>query len=389
MGKILLTGISQKTALSVVSVILLCLAPAGCSLGPGAMKGNRLDYNVSVQRSNNEELLLNIVRSRYAEPPFFLQVGAISSSFSYSANLGVSGTVYERGGAAYSNTLAPNLGAGIAENPTITYVPIQGEKAVKQLQSELRLDRFLILTRVGWRIESLLWLAALRIGELHNYEIPLTSGEPADRSYGKFLELAHTLGNMQDRGDLEFVSLYKGEDGADYLAMKLNHLDEREANGVETLLGIAPERLSLPGGRFLSTIELTSVRDLIPCNREKGKCNRVPIKLKSFFEMLLDLALYVDVPADEERKRTARPFSPPTGELISRKGLHAGLIKVRSQDTQPDDAYVAVPYRGRWFSIADDDLRSKAFLMLVGSIFSLQSGDLQTVAPVLTLPVGR
>lgn len=388
MGKTPLTRISQETVALPVFVILLCLALAGCSLGPKALKGNRLDYNVSIQRSNNEELLLNIVRARYAEPPFFLQVGAISSSFSYSASLGASGTIYERGGAA-SNTLVPNLGAGIAENPTITYTPIQGEKAVKQLQAELRLDRFLILTRIGWGIESLLWLAVVQIGNLHNFDIPVTSGEPADRSYGKFLELAHTLGKMQARGDLEFVSLYKGEDGADYLTMKLHHPDEREATVVETLLGVAPERLSLPGGRFVSTIELTSVRDLMPCNREKGKCNRVPIKLKSFFEMLLDLALYVAVPAEEERNRTARPFTPPAGGLTARKGLHAGLINVRSQGTQPDDAYVAVPYRGRWFSIADDDLRSKAYLMLVGSIFSLQSGELQIVAPVLTLPVGR
>jgi hypothetical protein len=50
---------------------------------------------------------------------------------------------------------------------------------------------------------------------------------------------------------------------------------------------------------------------------------------------------------------------------------------------------VAVPYRNRWFYIADDDLPSKAYMMLVGSIFSLQAGDLPMVTPLLTLPVGR
>ncbi|MDZ4165243.1 MAG: hypothetical protein U1C55_08955, partial [Smithellaceae bacterium] len=294
------------------------------------------------------------------------------------------------GGAPYGNILMPNLGAGISENPTITYSPIQGEKAVTQLQSELRLDRFLILTRIGWGIESLMWLTVAQIGELRNFDVPLGGGESLDRSYGKFLELSQLLKEIQSRGDLEFVSLYKGKDGADYLTMKLHLLDEREATRVETLLGITPQRVSLPGGRFVSSIELTSVRDLTPCASEKGNCARIPIKLKSFFEMLLDLALYVDVPAEEQLKQIARPFiKPSAGEITTRKGLHSGLIKVRHQWTEPGDAYVAVPYRGRWFYIADDDLPSKAYLMLAGSIFSLQSGDLQTAAPVLTLPVGR
>jgi hypothetical protein len=74
--------------------ILLAVLLTGCSLGPKALQGNRLDYNVSVQRSNNEELLLNLVRARYAEPLFFLQVGSISSSLSYSASVGASATFY-------------------------------------------------------------------------------------------------------------------------------------------------------------------------------------------------------------------------------------------------------------------------------------------------------
>jgi len=380
---------SKKRLAIMLAGMILCLALAGCSLGPKALKGNRLDYNVSVQKSNNEELLLNIVRARYAEPLFFLQVGSISSSFSYSANVAAAGTVYERGGAAYSNFLTPSLGAGMSENPTITYTPVQGEKAVRQLQSEIKLDRFLMLVRMGWSIESLMWLSVIQIGELRNFEIHIATGEVMGRSYQKFLDLASMLGVMQTRGDLEFVRLYKGDGGLDGLTMKLRYLNEGEAETVENLLGIHPERVLLPGGRLVATIELTSVHDFTSCGAEKGKCNRVAVKLKSFFDMLTDLALYVDVTSDEQARRIARPFKPLPGYLVSRRGPHAGLINIRARGGQPGDAYVSVPYRGRWFYIADDDLRSKAYLMLVGSIFSLQSGDLQTAAPVLTLPVGR
>jgi len=371
--------------------ILLAVFLTGCSLGPKALQGNRLDYNVSVQRSNNEELLLNLVRARYAEPLFFLQVGSISSSFSYSASVGASATFYHnhRHNVPIADFYTPSLGAGMSEAPTITYTPLQGEKAVKQLQSEMRLDRFLILTRIGWSIESLMWLSVVQIGELRNFSVDITTGEGIEPSYHKFLELAHMLGEMQSRGDIEFVSLCRGETGADCLRLQLRYLDQREAEKLEGLLGIKAERIALPGGRFVSTMELTTVRDFTPYEREKDKCTRIPVKLKSFFEMLLDLALYVEVPADEEMKRIARPFKSLPKDILSRGGLHAGLIRIKSRWDQPGDAFAAVPYRNRWFYIADDDLRSKAYMMLVGSIYSLQSGDLPTVTPLLTLPVGR
>jgi len=390
----IMTGARRRKKTSQAAIFMLAgtlffTVLAGCSLGPKALKGNRLDYNVSVQKSNNEELVLNIVRARYAEPLFFLQVGSISSSFSYSASVAASGTVYERGGAAYSNFLTPSLGAGIAENPTITYTPIQGERAIRQLQSEIKLERFLMLARMGWDIESLMWLSVIQIGELRNLEIHIATGEFIGRSYLKFLDLAHLLGQMQARGDLEFVRLTKGDGGSEGLTMKLRYLNEEEAQKVENLMGVHPERVLVPGGRFASAFELVSVHDFMSCGAEKGKCSRVAVKLKSFFDMLTDLALHVDVTADEQARRIARPFKSLPGELTSRKGPHTSLISIRAAGSQPGESYIAVPYRGRWFYIADDDLRSKAYLMLVGSIFSLQSGDLPSAAPVLTLPVGR
>jgi hypothetical protein len=83
------------------------------------------------------------------------------------------------------------------------------------------------------------------------------------------------------------------------------------------------------------------------------------------------------------------PFQPPTGEVASREGIHTGLVKVKSQLTQPANAFVAVPYRNRWFYIDDEDLKTKSGFMALNSIFSLQSGDLPSTSPVLTIPVGR
>ena len=45
--------------------------------------------------------------------------------------------------------------------------------------------------------------------------------------------------------------------------------------------------------------------------------------------------------------------------------------------------------RGSRFYIDDSDLESKSTFSLPGQLFALQSGQLKSTAPVLTLPVGN
>jgi hypothetical protein len=49
------------------------------------------------------------------------------------------------------------------------------------------------------------------------------------------------------------------------------------------------------------------------------------------------------------------------------------LRTIHSQKERPENAYVAVQYRGWWFYIADDDQSSKATFSLLNILFSLQS----------------
>ncbi len=375
---------------SLITAALLLIVLAGCSMGPQVLKGNRLDYNVSIQRSNNEELLLNIVRARYVEPLFFLQVGSISSSFGQSATVGVSGSIYERAPSQnFLNVLSPSLGATISENPTITYSPLQGERMVRQLQTELRLDRFLTLARTGFSIDAMMWLTVLQIGDLGNFRARVSTSEKRAESYSKFLDLAQLLNRIQMRGDLEFTGIRKMEGEPEIVTMQLRYLDGKEAEAVEELMGVRPERIAMPDGRLVSAIELTAVRDFTSCRKGKGSCSRVFVKLKSYHQIIYDMAVHVEVPDDEQSAKNALPFKPPAGELASRDGIHSGLLKVKSQAMQPGHSFVAVPYRDRWYYIDDGDIKTKVCFMILSSIYSLQSGDLPSTAPVLTIPVGR
>ena len=63
-------------------------------------------------------------------------------------------------------------------------------------------------------------------------------------------------------------------------------------------------------------------------------------------------------------------------------------IRDSSSTNRPANAFVAVPYRGAWFYIADNDLESKSTFMLLTQLFNLQAGQIKTVAPALTIGVG-
>ena len=95
----------------------LAFGLCGC-LGPQAVHFTRSRYNEVIQASNNEELLLNLVRLRYLENPGFLPVSGLTAQFEVDAGAIGRGGI-DRGGAS-------NYGEGtlsFADRPTITFAP--------------------------------------------------------------------------------------------------------------------------------------------------------------------------------------------------------------------------------------------------------------------------
>src|SRR5690606_31240890 len=84
--------------------------------GPRSLRHGRGTYNAAIQQTNSEQLLLNLVRLRYRDPPLFLEVTSISSSLSLEVGASATGTI----GAARSAT--PGAAVNYVERPTISYV---------------------------------------------------------------------------------------------------------------------------------------------------------------------------------------------------------------------------------------------------------------------------
>jgi hypothetical protein len=76
---------------------------------------------------------------------------------------------------------------------------------------------------------------------------------------------------------------------------------------------------------------------------------------------------------------------PVTG--ASSQGL-GDLFVVHASEKRPG-ARLAVPYRGAWYYLADDDARSRMTFLILAEILRLAISPGEGQTPVLTLPVGR
>jgi hypothetical protein len=368
------------------TLLLFCLLLVGCTIGPRQLKGNRLSYNVSIQKSNNEELLLNLVRLRYMEIPNFMQVSSVTSSFEYSLALQAEGG-WARGD-EYTQFprrfLNPLLRGSYTESPTISFTPLAGEKFVSSLLTDVTPQRFWFLHRSGWEIDLLLDLLVRRLGPLHNpnafeYEKPEYLKEER-----KFQEFASLLREFLRRDDFSLVYPDPAEKLPYDLAMELRFRNAAEARSFETLLGTKLKLSPLPDGRLLGQIFLSTKGGFKRQQEANLEGPLLRIRFRNFIGVLADLINGVEVPPGEAEQGIVRKAAVPAEEPQT----GAAHITVHCVGAFPEKSLVAIRYRGHCFYIADNDFVSKRTFAFVSTLLALQSGETKSTAPVLTLPVG-
>ena len=107
-----------------------CLHP---KIGPHSLPRDRADYSLSLSDSWKEQTLLNIVKFRYVDPPVFVDVGSIVSSYSLSQSASAGGTFQPSG----TNGASVGGAVGFSSSPTITYTPLTGNSYIKSLVTPL------------------------------------------------------------------------------------------------------------------------------------------------------------------------------------------------------------------------------------------------------------
>jgi len=368
-------------SLSALCALLLVILLGGCagglSFGPGKLAPSRMDYNRAIQRSNNEEMLLNLVRMKYFEQPLFLQVGSVASSFSFNIAGGVSATLPDHRSLENGvyNTYTPNVSGQYSDSPTVTYTAYQGQTYAQQFLAEMDFDRFVMLYKAGWDIEYLMPILFVRFGAIdHGYDA--RNGFAAEQ-HSRFKSLTEILARMDDRGDLDILKVNLS-DNSTATVMSMEFHNATEAGTVQSLLGYDLHVMMNTAGHYYSTFRLVPTSTLGHAPKDADGLPAVPLRLRNCLRAMDYVAQGVEVPKNNLARRMA----------FDMRQHFLKLCDIRVSESEPPESYLAVRHEKHWYYIRTEDNVSKEVFQLILNIFSLQSADPPKSAPVLTLPVG-
>ncbi|MDR3637694.1 MAG: hypothetical protein P4L84_28060 [Isosphaeraceae bacterium] len=394
-------------------VFAACLASAGC-LGPKAVQQTRTRYNEVYRSTSDEQLLMNIVRLRYADSPVFIDLPHITSQFELAAG-------GSDPGPSGSQTNFGVAGLWGRDTPTLSYHPREGREIAKALLTPLSAELFSIVN-AGANIEQLLLMTINDINDVPNAPQATAMVPRVPDGNAEFLQGVRLLNTLQDRGAVE-LALQTTEDagvssdpipealvqGRDVLsAAKDGYVYRAKTGGRMALLkqekGLvlkvrpryvhSPEMEELarlfrvaPGlSRYKIESELTGDTE----NRSPNPLGEdtVFLNMRSILQIMVFLSKGVCVPEEHIATGVAPTTLNPDGSPFDWTRVTAGHFFVASQKHRPRDSEVAVHYRGYWFSIARNDVNSRAVLAILEILSSLQESDGKTVGPLLTLPLG-
>lgn len=345
----------------------LALVAACATTGPRSLRSGRGSYNTAIQQTNSEQLLLNLVRLRYRDAPLFLEVTSISSSLSVEVGASVGGAISPGQG----GTVSPAGAVNYTERPTITYAPLQGSRFGTLFLTPVELGHLRLLYHSGWAIDRIFKVFVQRLGPLPN--APRASGPTPDAApvFEDFFAAAALLRSLWSDGLLDLRQTQAAFGGA--LVLKIEETPAAAAR-IEQLSRL----LGLPAPR--ATIVLTDA----PGSPESGVVQLVP---RSLLAGLYYVSQGVDVPPEDYTVGRVPTTRDAAGAAFDWKRVTGQLMHIHHTAREPADAYVSVPYRGRWFYIADNDLDSKSTFSFLSQVLEMQSGELKGTGPILTLPV--
>src|SRR5262245_33484476 len=96
-----------------IAILAGALLTAGCnSVGPRAVITTRPLYNQAIAQTNDQELLLNLVRIRYRDTTYFTSVERIAASLELNMSLVGSSGYSQTSSTAAKDTIGRTLGLG-------------------------------------------------------------------------------------------------------------------------------------------------------------------------------------------------------------------------------------------------------------------------------------
>ena len=406
-------------------LLLWCLGGLGaCAVGPRNLAEERLRYNEVIKATTEQQMLLNIVRLRYADTPSSLAVSSVATQYELLNSIGIVpfyGLVGNEAGAVGRASVLPSLSSSITERPTVTLTPLDDQEFTRKLFTPMSLEGVLYLARTTWPIATVfrLWLENLNwVSNAETGSGP-TALDPPD--FARFLAGVEALQSLQDRGLVVFATTERPEAVGGTLpearitaramveAAKEDMRYERGADGrwglvrtqVRPILRIHPKALNSPEmAAFTHAFRLRS--GLPDYEIHIGELNPFPdtyptegvkvldLETRSLLQVLYFLSKGVEVPPEHAAAQLTRVTREADGRPFDWHRVTQGLFRVMSRpagQAPPPSAHVAVRYLDRWFYIDKADHDSMSTFSLVLQLSRLELVGKTGPGPTLTLPL--
>ena len=333
-------------------VISSCIFFGCTKYGPVFLQSERSQYNQAIQKTNDEQLLLNLVRLKYHDTPLFMEVHNIASQFTLQKDMGISTQLQ----AGAKGIFTPDASTFVEESPTISYSPLHGENFVQGVLTAISLKTIVLLFHSGWSVERVFKVCLQRIDKLKN--APGASG-PTPKiapKTKKFFQAVKYLQKLQVQGGLNLA--YRVSDGEPQLVIRISEAFKN----------------SQPANQFARSINATiGQRSYVfgaPSIKDKQS---IDIVTRSLLGVMFYLSEAVEVPEKDIVEGRVTVTKTDDGEVFDWAEITGELLHIHNSQNLPADVSLLIFYRNYWFYINDSDLKSKSTFSLLAQIYALQA----------------
>ncbi len=359
-------GRSRRARLAASLLALALLSGCSTSLGPEAVRRDQTNYADALSEASKQQLLLNIVKLRYFETPAFISVSQLVAGYSRSASFSLGTSIFSDQ-FDFADDIAVGGSGSFTDSPTATYLPIKGADYARILLTPVSPSDLFALLDGGASPEVVLTLALGTINGLVNREAGTGAGFRAGDP--EFAEVVQLMAGLIGDREIGF-QFDPGKEEGEPRSVTLLIRDDPTTEGVPRIQ------------RMLRLLRLEPDAREVPVRYGfgRGTGGEIVVDTRSFLQILSALSTDVHPPEGHiAAGLTPAVDSRPTVGSIT-------ILSSYSLLRPPADSYVSVPYRGNWFWVAEDDLRSKRVFSVLLMLLSLFERTGSATTPVIAIP---
>jgi hypothetical protein len=351
-----------------LSIALLGVAAlTSCThLGPKTIPVDRFDYGTAIADSWKQQTLLNIVKLRYMDLPIFVDVASVVSGYSLQTGISANGTLSSEK-AIQGNYASIGAQAIYTDRPTITYVPMTGDKFLRGLVTPIDPKNIFFLLQSGYAADFILSMTVESLNGVRNRSTAGGAVREADPAFIHALELLREVQTAGAFGMRVEEDKVKGSTGIVFFQRDDVPVDiAQKAVEIRRLLKLTPDQ-----EKFVLTY-----------SPMRGAENELAVNSRSMLQIMQAFASYMDVPEAHLKDQSAWP------SLQNASGNESPQQKVRihSGKEKPTGAFAAVRYRDYWFWVENGDRQTKRALTVVMFFFTLAESGSPEKLPLITIP---